>query len=193
MTSFAPTPSQAWHMIGGCWMIFCVFWLMAAISVKKATERWSAGTGFFYIITSVVTYNLLIRSDRLGRGFLGHPGPGSFLLAVILMVIGLAITLWARVVLGRNWSGSVTHKENHELVETGPYRFVRHPIYTGLLLMTVGTAMARGTWDAVLAIFLFTAVHIWKLRQEEALMTRYFPEAYPAYRARTKALLPLLY
>jgi protein-S-isoprenylcysteine O-methyltransferase Ste14 len=188
---YSTTPALA--ITSYCWVIFMVFWLLAAMNVKRTTERWSPATGFGYLLANAVTFNLLYGTRILGGTLLIPHGGASSVLAILAAVTGLAITLWARVALGRNWSGSITHKEDHELVEQGPYRFVRHPIYTGMILMVVGTAIARGTGDAIAAIAFFTAVHIWKLGQEEALMTRYFPQAYPGYRARTKALFPLLY
>jgi protein-S-isoprenylcysteine O-methyltransferase Ste14 len=191
--TLAPTPLQAFRFTGYCWLVFVVFWLLAALNVKRTTERWSPATGFGYFVVSVLIFNLLVRTQVLGRTLLIPHGPVPSWLAIVAAAAGLGITLWARVVLGRNWSGSITHKEGHELVEGGPYRFVRHPIYTGMLLMIVGTASARGTWDAAAALVLFTVVHIWKLQREEELMTRHFPETYPAYRARTKALIPFLY
>jgi protein-S-isoprenylcysteine O-methyltransferase len=188
-----PTPLQALRFTGYCWLIFVVFWLLAALNVKRTTERWSPATGFGYFVVSVFIFNLLARTQFLSRTLLIAHGAGASWFAILAAVAGLGITLWARIALGRNWSGSITHKEGHELVESGPYRFVRHPIYTGMLLMVIGTASARGTWDAAAGLVLFTVVHIWKFRREEALMTRYFPATYPAYRARTKALIPFLY
>jgi len=193
MPSLTLTSAEALHLTGCCWLIFLVFWLLAAMNTKRTTEQWSPATGLGYFVVCIVIFRLLFRTEFLGGQLLIPHSPGTSLLAVLAGAAGLGITLWARIVLGRNWSGSITHKEDHELVERGPYGFVRHPIYTGMLLMVIGTAIARGTWDAVAAIVLFIAVHIWKLRQEETLMTRYFPEAYPAYRARTKALVPFLY
>jgi protein-S-isoprenylcysteine O-methyltransferase Ste14 len=140
-----------------------------------------------------VSWFLIVRSNLLGDGLVIHHGSLPSLAAAVVCLAGLVITVWARVVLGRNWSGSITYKENHELVEQGPYRFVRHPIYTGLLLMLLGLAMVRGTADALVGVAIFIVVHIWKLRREEALMTRHFPNSYPAYFARTKALIPFLY
>jgi len=94
--------------------------------------------------------------------------------------------------MGRNWSGTVSFKQDHELIEHGPYRFVRHPIYTGMLLMVLGTAVSSGRLSALLALVFFS-FGIWKkLRREETLLTKYFPDAYPRYMSHTKALIPFV-
>ena len=192
--TLTPTPLQALHFTGYCWLGFLVFWLLAALNVKRTTEQWSPATGFGYLVASVAIFNLLVKTRIVGRTLLLLPhSAGVSWFAILASSGGLALTLWARVALGRNWSGSITHKEGHELVESGPYHLVCHPIYTGMLLMVIATAAAQGTWDAAAGIVLFTAVHIWKFRQEEKRMTRYFPETYPAYCERTKALIPFLY
>jgi protein-S-isoprenylcysteine O-methyltransferase Ste14 len=107
-------------------------------------------------------------------------------------VLGLLIALWARFSLGRNWSGVVTLKEGHELVTSGPYAVIRHPIYTALLLLFLALALFIHTPGAYLG-FLAIVWSCWvKLRQEEVLMLGQFPDSYPAYMARTKRLIPLL-
>jgi protein-S-isoprenylcysteine O-methyltransferase Ste14 len=94
------------------------------------------------------------------------------------------------VYLGTNWSGTVTIKQDHELITGGPYRFVRHPIYSGLLLAFIGTALARGEWRGVLAVAL-TFVAFWrKLRIEEQWMRQQFGVAYEEYARRVAALAP---
>lgn len=100
--------------------------------------------------------------------------------------------MWARWHLGRNWSGIVSLKEGHALVQTGPYRSVRHPIYSGLLLALVGTAMAIGQWRGVLAVACALIALLWKIHVEEEHMRQTFSE-YEAYRERTAALIPLLF
>lgn len=112
--------------------------------------------------------------------------------AIVLVAGGLAFTAWARMTLGANWSGSVVFKEDHELVVAGPYALARHPIYTGLLAMLLGTAVAYAEPEAVGAFVVALVVFYVKSRREEALMTRHFPDAYPAYRRRVKALIPYL-
>ena len=105
---------------------------------------------------------------------------------------GIAFAVWARQYLGRNWSGTVTVKQDHELIRTGPYRLVRHPIYTGLLLAILGTAVAFGEWRGLLAFALLTGSLLLKLRVEERFMSESFPEPYARYRAEVPALIPCI-
>ena len=119
--------------------------------------------------------------------------------SVTLFWIGTAITAaalsfsaWARMHLGRNWSATVTVKQDHELIRTGPYAIVRHPIYTGVLFGFIGTALAIGQWRGVLAVVIVFVAFWRKLRLEERWMSETFGEEYRRYRARTRALVPFL-
>jgi protein-S-isoprenylcysteine O-methyltransferase Ste14 len=105
---------------------------------------------------------------------------------------GLAITLWARRTLAGNWSASITFKQGHELIQQGPYAYTRHPIYSGLLLMMLGTAVFINQKGALAGFTLFFGGLWWKITLEEALMTKHFPDTYPAYQRRVKALIPRL-
>jgi protein-S-isoprenylcysteine O-methyltransferase Ste14 len=187
------THRQASDLIGDCWLVFMVVWAVGAFTAKRTKERWSLAAGIGYFLASAVTWYLLTRSEFLGDAHVMNHGPLPSFVALVACLAGIVITVWARIVLGRNWSGSITYKEDHELVDRGPYRFVRHPIYTGLLLMILGTAIVRGTPDALLAFVFFFVIHVWKLRREEKLMSRYFPDSYPGYMSRTKALVPFIY
>jgi protein-S-isoprenylcysteine O-methyltransferase Ste14 len=110
----------------------------------------------------------------------------------VICLFGLFVTLWARWTLAGNWSSDVTFKQGHELVRTGPYRFVRHPIYTGLLMMALGTAINAGRLRCWLGIVV-VGIGFWiKLKQEERLMLRHFPEQYPAYQKQVKAIVPFV-
>ena len=111
-------------------------------------------------------------------------------LGALICASGLCFTIWARRILAGNWSSDVTFKQGHELVKTGPYRFVRHPIYTGLLTMCLGTAIEIGRLRCGLALPLMAAAFWIKLKQEERLMLRHFPDQYPAYQKHVKALIP---
>jgi protein-S-isoprenylcysteine O-methyltransferase Ste14 len=98
--------------------------------------------------------------------------------------------MMARRALAGNWSRAVAFKEDHELITTGLYRYVRHPIYTGVLLMVLATALFVGTLSAAIG-FIIIVLGLWsKLRAEEELLTKHFPKEYPAYKDRTKALIP---
>ena len=110
----------------------------------------------------------------------------------VVCVLGLLVAIWARRTLGSNWSSEVAFKKGHELVKTGPYRFVRHPIYSGLLLMCLGTAIVVGRFHSWLG-FLLLCIGFWlKLKQEETVMLRNFPDEYLVYKKQVKALVPFL-
>ena len=110
----------------------------------------------------------------------------------VVCVLGLIVTLWARWILAGNWSSEVAFKKGHELVKTGPYRFARHPIYSGLLMMCLGTAIVVGQFHSWLG-FLLPCIGFWiKLKQEETLMLRNFPSEYLAYKKQVKALVPFV-
>lgn len=115
------------------------------------------------------------------------------LLAALATVAGHALAVWARFTLGRNWSGNVTLKDGHELVERGPYRFVRHPIYTGLLLALLGTAAGRDSLLAFVGFGLVAVGFTIKFREEEKLLTGHFGAQYTEYAARVKGLIPFVW
>ena len=119
-------------------------------------------------------------------------GDWARLVGVAICECGLVVTLWARRTLSDNWSFNVVLKQGHELVKSGPYRFVRHPIYAGILLICLGTAVEAARVRGWLGLpFLWLGFWI-KLRQEERLMRRHFPDQYPAYEKQVKALVPFV-
>ncbi len=113
-------------------------------------------------------------------------------LGAVLCVAGIAFAIWARWHLGRNWSATPSIKEGHELVASGPYRFVRHPIYTGIILALLGSALTNSViWVAFFIIF--TINFIARIPIEERYMLQLFPGEYPEYKKRTKALIPFVW
>jgi protein-S-isoprenylcysteine O-methyltransferase Ste14 len=108
-------------------------------------------------------------------------------------VLGCAFAIWARLALGSNWSGRPTVKVGHELVVRGPYAFTRHPIYTGILLAAVGLALDDLGWLRVVGLAAILVALLWKMRLEEQLLIRTFPESYPSYQQRTRKLIPWLF
>jgi protein-S-isoprenylcysteine O-methyltransferase Ste14 len=186
-------------IIIGCWVIFLGFWAVGAVVTKDTAEREGAASRLGYTLPMMAGAVLLFR----GFGDKGYPwGAGRHLVpalaalawtGAVLTILGLMLALWARVTLGRNWSAAVVVRKDHELIMRGPYALSRHPIYTAILAMFIGTVMAVGTIEAM-AGFLLIAAGLWlKLGQEERLMMRQFPDEYPAYRRRVKRLVPYIW
>jgi protein-S-isoprenylcysteine O-methyltransferase Ste14 len=177
------------------WIIFIIVWLVAAASAKRTIYRESSAERTRYWVALAIGYFLLIKSSSL-------PPPSDWLvvphtkssawIGAFLCVSGLVFAIWARVILGGNWSGVITLKEGHELIERGPYRVVRHPIYTGLLAMFAGTAIAIGFFGGFIGLVLLFVSFWIKLKREEDLMLKHFPEKYSAYRHRVKRIIPFV-
>ncbi len=113
------------------------------------------------------------------------------LIGVVLFAAGLGLAVWARIYLGRNWGMPMTRKDEPELVTSGPYRFVRHPIYSGLLLGILGSALATSVYWLI-GLVVVGAYFIYSAKVEEGLMTENFPAQYPGYKAKTKMLIPFV-
>jgi protein-S-isoprenylcysteine O-methyltransferase Ste14 len=175
------------------WLGWMGYWWAAAHNVKTTSRRESLRSRLSHIVPLALAAILLAlpRSPVpvLGEHFV-PVGFWPFWAGAVLTLAGMLFSVSARVHLGRNWSGTVTIKQDHELITSGPYRFVRHPIYTGLLLAFIGTALALAEWRGVLAVALaFWA--LWrKLRIEEQWMRKQFGVAYDEYAHRVAALVP---
>jgi len=182
--------------IAACWGIFFIVWVLAAIFTKRTVYRESSTQRLRYMIPIIIGWFLLFRGWRLPSPLNLQLIPQTdavLVFAAILCVCGVAFCLWARAVLGRNWSGKVTLKENHELIVRGPYQLVRHPIYTGLLAMLIGTWLELGHLAGLIGV-LFVAVSLWiKLSNEEEVMCKQFPDQYPAYRERVRRIIPFVF
>jgi protein-S-isoprenylcysteine O-methyltransferase Ste14 len=181
-------------IVGTCWAMFVGFWIVWAFRVKR-TKAWQPlSERLIYLLFIGVAAVLL--NGRVGTTLMTQrvlpQGIPIRILADVLVVLGLLIAIWARVTLAGNWSAQVTLKENHELIQRGPYRFVRHPIYSGLLLMILGTAVIAGQLGGFVALAI-CGIGLWvKLRQEEKLLTQHLP-GYAEYKSRTRALIPYLF
>jgi protein-S-isoprenylcysteine O-methyltransferase Ste14 len=179
--------------IGLCWIAWLIYWVAMAFATKHTVER----KGFVgYRLVAILTVLGCTLVGRLihasAQAQLWHTTLALGVAADCIVVVGAAFTVWARITLGRNWSAEVTFKQDHELIESGPYALARHPIYTGLIAMGLGTAINYGrAIGAVLFLALCTGLW-WKARQEEQIMTRHFPDAYAAYKARVHAIVPFL-
>ena len=185
----------ALNIIGSCWGLFAVVWLLAAIFTKRTVYRESGAQRLRYVIPLVIGCYFLFRGYRLPYPFNARIIPNTdamIVAAAILCICGLGFSFWGRAVLGRNWSGTVTLKENHELIVRGPYRLVRHPIYTGLLAMVIATVIQQGHIAGVIGLIVIF-VSLWiKLSNEEKVMLEQFPHQYAAYERRVKRLIPFV-
>lgn len=187
-----PDHSPYRALIGLLWLGWLVYWGISALKAKTTQRRESRASRATHVLPLLLGAGLLGWHVR-GQWLEQRLWPRSLLvywLGVALLTAGLAFAIWARSHLGRNWSGSVTVKQGHELIRSGPYRWVRHPIYTGIITALLGTAIASGTLRAALGFLIITLALLRKLRIEERFMQETFPEEYPHYRATVPALIP---
>jgi protein-S-isoprenylcysteine O-methyltransferase Ste14 len=183
--------------IGLLWVVLWTYWLVSAISAKKSVRSgfWlTRGAIRLAILIAVVVLVRLVVS----RQFLADiarrthsPGAVVAITGVFVCAAGVALAIWARVQLGRNWGMPMSLREEPELVTSGPYAYVRHPIYSGLLLAMLGSAIALSpNWLVFIAASFVYFVYAAKV--EEGHMTKRFPDVYPEYQRRTKMLIPFL-
>jgi len=177
------------------WIAWLLYWFVSAFG-NKAAARVDGWMSFLTYRAPLMLACVLFFARALGRPwpwlvrrFL-PPGALWPSLGLAVLLLGLALSCWARVVLGRNWSASVQLKRGHELVTAGPYRWVRHPIYTGVLTGVLGSAFVMGEWRGLVAWALIFVSFAYKLRHEERWMREQFGAAYVDYMRRTKALIP---
>jgi len=185
---------QACSLMWGAW---CVLWVLWALRTKRAQVRLNLSEALTYMVpTALGAYLCLARSGALSRVGLWRATipaiPWLMWLGAAMTLAGLLFAIWARLYLGKNWSGLVTVKQEHELIRTGPYRVVRHPIYTGILFALIGTSLCRRNVWGFLG-FALVWLGLWlKSRLEERFMVETFGPQYDEYRQTTGALLPRL-
>jgi len=180
------------HLVNlACWLIFLVYWAITASSVKRAKEV-KPGFGYLRFIVAIITFVLLrpTSSDLLGRMLLPQV-EWVVVVSAVFSILGVT-AIKARRKLAGNWSSGVVFREDHELIENGLHRYVRHPIYSGIILMALGTALVR-TFGAMLFFVLVLTFMACKAIQEEHLPTKHFSNEYPAYKARTKRIIPFVW
>ena len=178
------------------WYLFAAYWALTWLKVKRTKAREKSADRLITALVVVIAYDLLF-ANRLRIGALRlrfmPQEDGIAWLGIGLTWVGTAIAIWARYCLGEYWSARVTLKEGHQLIRSGPYAYVRHPIYTGMLLGCIGAALVVGEWRGVVAVVLLFAAHSRKALREESLLTKEFGEEYLAYRRSTGFLFPRLW
>ena len=187
--------SGSWDLaIPGLWLAWVLYWWWSSRGVKRARRRESTGSRAAHVVPLAIAATLLALPSI--PGWLGGrwlaAGAVSHWAGVGLVAAGLAFSVWARAVLGGNWSATVTLKEDHEIVRAGPYRWIRHPIYTGLLCALLGSAIAVGEWRGLVALVVAVGALWRKLKLEERWLTEEFGALYADYRRRTRALIPFI-
>ncbi len=183
------------------WLAFVLCWLVLAQFNKKASRSTPRWAGWRLRLAIVVGVLILVHFRRHAiAGFVAsfnhtpllRPGTALHWLGVGLCLVGFGFAVWARVHIGRNWGMPMSLREGHELVTSGPYAYVRHPIYSGLMLAMIGSALTVSLlW--LLALPLYFAYFLFTARSEEKTMLAQFPDAYPVYHRRTKMLIPFVF
>lgn len=183
------------YVIRSLWLALLVYWLVSAFRIKRAKRIEGRASRLSRMALTVLVFGLLFNS----RGRVGWLGarfvPPSEIIAVvgaIFTALGVGLAAWARYVLGKNWSAAIAFKENHELIRTGPYALIRHPIYSGIIVGLLGTALAIGEWRALVGTGVMFASYFIKARGEESLLAREFGPAFQDHLSRTGMFLPRL-
>jgi protein-S-isoprenylcysteine O-methyltransferase Ste14 len=180
-----------------CWFIVITYWFISGLSVKKLKNQESFFKRFVqYWLPLIIAIILLGPGEWFGDSLLRENFvPHSDLvgnIGLVFCVIGAFIACWSRYLLGKNWSLSVQRKENHELIQNGIYKLLRHPIYTGLLLLFIGNMIIVGDYRGIIAVLLVFISFWFKLLKEEKLLIETFGNQYTEYKNGTKALFPFL-
>ena len=185
-------PRLVYRIIELLWAILVFYWILRSFGNKRTKIRQNRRLGLIYLILAVTVLVISPHSSR--RIFLLPINIDTQLLGIVLCAAGLALAIWARIILGRNWSGFVVIKEDHELIQRGPYNVVRHPLYTGLILAILGTVIAVApTLHGLLLVAAWLIAFYLKSRGEERILSQEFGEQYAAYRRRvTAAIIPLM-
>ena len=171
------------------WAAFWLYWLVAAFSMKRGRVLWSRE---LRIRAAIVFVLILLTRVGVFRAHDLNTDPWRAGFGLVLFAFGLGFAIWARVHIGRNWGTPMTQKEEPELVTSGPYHLVRHPIYAGVLVAGVGTAVAL-SWVWLIAVALAGTYCLYSATVEERYLTEQFPDTYPTYKRATKMLVPFVF
>src|SRR5215469_16812586 len=184
-----------WQMEVIPWYVFGAYWGLSWLRVKRTKTMEEPRDRLLTIGIVVVAFNLLFANwMRIGPLRLRFVPEERWIdwIGIASTWVGVAIAVWARYCIGVYWSARVTLKEGHQLIRSGPYAFVRHPIYTGMFLGTAGAALVAGEWRGLVAVILLLVAHLLKALREEALLTKEFGDQYISYRKHTGFLFPRL-
>ena len=171
------------------WAVFWLGWIAAAAWTKPGQMQWGRSSGVRLLIFLVV---IVLARLRVLRGHTLMDNPWLQGAGLALFAAGLGLAVWARVYIGRNWGTPMSQKADPELVTSGPYRWVRHPIYSGIILAMIGSGVGLSLFW-LLAVVLVGGYFVYSATREERYMTERFPDTYPSYKRSTKMLIPFLF
>ena len=181
-------------IIGVVWILFWIYWLISSIGVKSGHSRWVRFAGVRLVLIAAVI--VFLRGRELRELSVTHHAithdPWVVALGLVLFLLGLGLAVWARLYLGRNWGMPMSRKDDPELVTTGPYHWVRNPIYSGLILAMIGTAIAVSLYWLIAAV-LAGGYFVYSGLKEGSYLAEQFPDTYPAYKQSTKMLIPFVF
>jgi protein-S-isoprenylcysteine O-methyltransferase Ste14 len=171
------------------WAAFWFYWIVAAFRTKRGRHPWSRELWIRVVLALVIVVLVRAGAFRGGHGHNNELWRGG--VGLVVLALGLSFAIWARVHIGRNWGSPMTQKDDPELVTTGPYRFVRHPIYSGILVAGVGTAVALGSFWLV--PFALAGIYfVYSATVEERYLAEQLPGPYAEYRRSTKMFVPFV-
>ena len=178
-----------------CWIVFWLYWIISAFGTKRNIKsrlgRFVRIRLGFFVLIIILFHILNVRSYSFQNRIATN---NELLLSVgfIIFLSGLLIAIWARINLGKNWGMPMSIKQDPELVTSGPYRYIRHPIYTGILLAMIGSSLTSSIFWLI--IFALSGIYfVCSALQEEKLMMKQFPKVYPSYKSKTKMLIPFIF
>jgi protein-S-isoprenylcysteine O-methyltransferase Ste14 len=184
-------------LITALWLMFIAYWAVMGVHAKRTigARFWGREAGLRVAVVVLVLLALRLpvvrHALRNTQTYAAAAGPLLGLIAVVLCAFGIGLAIWARSHLGRNWGMPMARKESPELVISGPYASVRHPIYTGIFIAMLGSAIGVSPFW-LLPLVLFGIYFVYSARKEEKLMMAQFPEQYPQYMSRTKMFVPFI-
>lgn len=195
MTWNVLTANAAWMWASRMWLVLAVVWVVMWLGMKKAKKREGWGQRMEHGLLVIAGF-FLLSAQHLDWGRLSErvlpDVPAVCIAGLVVTALGMAIAIWARLSLGSNWSGMVTLKANHELVRTGLYRWIRHPIYTGILVGMLGSAMIRGYLRCWIGVGLVLLAFYLKARREESFLREEFGAGFDEHSKQTGMFLPKL-
>ncbi|WP_072315582.1 methyltransferase family protein [Sinomicrobium oceani] len=189
-------PNTFTYVTISCWIMFSLTWIWYGNKTKENVrpltfrEKISAFMGF--VIVFAALYLPLWTTKGIGRIVISRNAVVE-IIGLILCISGVFIAIWSRLLLGWNWSGGVSAKKGHELIDSGPYALVRHPIYTGFITGVIGTCLVMGSLSGIIVTVLYTLGLFGKIDKEEKLLCNIFGDSYLDYRKRTYKLIPFIW